>query len=397
MTEPHAYIQPIQNDEHEKLFQGAFIQTAHVGSWFNTLKKYKKLGIFLSYLIWFFLVIHATGLFSDAYRAFLTDHKWFFFVVIIGYFLPLVSHFFRDYFKHRHLKAYQKEIDAKEYLVCYGKITNIIAWHKEQHYLALEVEYVDLNNQIQRQNTKVTYPNIFSFEQLENLTPKQYQQCTADFQPEHLVDTSVRLCVLPHSRFVFDIKIIDALPEQITVFEQQAIQHNSVWHRHVEGMLTHQQAIFLFDISHIFFIQEADSSVFHIKFQCLNRADAYISSQLKNFERFENLMLNYFTDLSFESYQQLKYKNTNSLKEEILWKSPNPLLTHEQKQQALQQLEMKISLTFVGCFILFIMLVLYIHLYALIFLILSIIILIGSYLYCQRSQKYFIPPTFTQL
>ena len=211
------------------------------------------------------------------------------------------------------------------------------------------------------------------------------------------MDTSVRLCVLPHSRFVFDIKIIDALPEQITVFEQQAIQHNSVWHRHVEGMLTHQQAIFLFDISHIFFIQEADSSVFHIKFQCLNRADAYISSQLKNFERFENLMLNYFTDLSFESYQQLKYKNTNSLKEEILWKSPNPLLTHEQKQQALQQLEMKISLTFVGCFILFIMLVLYIHLYALIFLILSIIILIGSYLYCQRSQKYFIPPTFTQL
>lgn len=395
MTQYQTCLKKIQDDEHEKLFQSSLIQYAHFGTTLKTLKKYKKLGKFLALLMWFFLVIHSTGMFFDDYRAFLKEHKWLYFVVIISYFLPFPLSRLYSYFKYQYLKTYQKEIDAKEYLVCYGKITKVIAWHKDKQCLTLEIEFSDLKGQIQHKNVNIPYPHHSLVKNKEQLSSKQYQQSTTSLQPENLVNALVRLCLLPYSHFIFDVRIVDAQPEQITIFEQQGRQHNHVWYQHIEGVLADQQPLFLFNVSHIFFIRTTKSNDFHIKFQCVNQKDVYILSQLKNFEHFEKLMFNYFSDISFKYYQQLKYNYTSQ--EEVLWQSPHRYLIAHQKAILLQQLEMKIALTFVGCMIIFFVLILYIHLYALIFLILSIIILISTYLYCQCNQKYFIPPNIMQL
>lgn len=380
---PH--LKSIQDDLHEKLFQDALIQYANLGTT-HTLEKFEKLGRLLDFIFWFFLLIHAIGMFFYDHQKILKDHKWLYFVIIIGYLLPFSLDRIYSHLKCRRLKVYQKEINAKEYLICYGKISKIITWHKEKQCLVLEVEFCDLKNQIQHKNINIPYPHSLV---------KNKEQNTVHLQPKNLVNAAVRLCLLPYSHFIFDLSIIDAQADKITIFEQRYKQNNYIWHQYIEGIKIHQQPIFLFDVSHIFFLHDVNSTEFQLKFQCVNQADTSISNQLKNFEQFENLILNYFKDISFDHYQQLKYSNTSQ--EEILWQSPKSKFTTHQKEILLQQLEMKIGLTFAGCFIIFIILLSHIHLYALMFLISSLIILIGTYLYYQHSQTYFILPRTLQL
>lgn len=395
MTPRHAYIRHIQEDEHKKLFRGALTQSIHVNTLLHSLEKYEKFGRLLDVLFWLFLLIHVIAMLFDQYHEFLKHHKWLYIVVAIAYLLPLPLRKLYHYLKNRPLKQYRKEIEAKEYLVTYGQINQVIAWCKEKQYLELAIHYIDLFDQPHQQQIKIPYPSNALFSNREQLSDQHYQIYTADFQPEQLVGTSIRLCLLAQSHFIFDLTIVDAPATHISLAQQERPQQNLVWYTHVEGVLCHQKPTFLCNVSQVMFIRTQERGDFYLHLQGIKQADLIIDPHFKDFERIENNLLNHFSEIDFNTYQKLKY--SDAVVQEVLWQSPHPIASTHDKEILWQQFEMNLTLIFVVCLALFLILLFYIHGYALLLFIGSIILLVTHYFSQKNNPRYFIAPPFSQL